>query len=1256
MAGNPAGDGRGTPVHSVTLEVVPKPGTGTHSACWVARQSGDSCGMRASPRVLESLLVLCLVLACLVATHAPCVAQAADPLTLYVASTGNDAWSGRLPAPNAEGTDGPLATLERARDLLRELKRGGLKQPAEVMVRGGEYALPRTLVFTAEDSGTEACPVTFRAFPGEEVRLLGGKPVGGWQKREDGIFVAQLADQGFAWFRFHQLFFRGERQTLARYPKLDPAHPHTGGLLYVDAPSYQDRTGFYYDKDEIPFEAWGDYPQAEVNIFPYNCWDHNIIPIVGVDTQIRHLRLKYPVAGRINEANRYFVQNVLGALDAPGEWYVDYATGTLYFRPPGGEVADGDVIVPVLENLVEVSGTPEEPVRRFNLRGFRFAYAEQDAIVLEGAEQCEITGISISNIGGIGINAGYLRNASKGIGNRWTRAGRTRTSIHSGDRVLLCSHPCTGCRTAGNDVCATGGDGITLIGTGNTADNNHIYRNGLFDMVCAGVTVYGSENLVSHNAIHDTPRDAIFINGAQNTAEYNSIRNTMLYTADNSGIALRQHNVEQAVKDRGNVIRFNKIFDTIGYGSYPHCTHPPRGFGSPFCAWGIYLDGSICGVTVYGNIIARSAANSIFIQFGGGNVVENNILVETLDKALQYDCMLFFGYFMYSDPQGRFAEPPNRIERNILYYTGADKQLLIASSWGKPEWNANQLASDYNLLWHNGLPVRAELDAKRRYGSLEEWQAAGFDRHSLVADPGFVDAAHDDYRLKPDSPAYALGFRDINSEIEKIGPYESPERATWPLENLVLQREDPVVFEYTKPPKPIVDGFELTPTGRPPARAQVNTEGEASIFVATEAFRTGGRSLRFTDAPGLEHNFNPHLTYSLKYPDGKLRFSIDTLNSQDAPADWYMEFRDWRGQPLVGPTFAGTRDGRLLAGGRFGAGGQELALIPNGTWYTVGLDFETGVAAPKTFTLTLKVDGEPDRVFADLPFPNPEFEQATWFGISSLSTERTVFYVDNLLLGPADSEGLADAMDAPAIRGLPGRGPAATMRNEQQLALYWKFDEAQGYDLIDSSGNGLDGDLGGAQRATGDFGRALYLDGGNAPAEVEDSQLLHFGTEGFTVECWLCPTTLDIDSQHKRRRLLDKGLWPATWWNVDIWSDGRVQMEMTDANGQPGTTASDGALKESVWTQLAIVVDRAGFATRYYFNGALDSAKGLPATFTGNLDMTGKSFTTGIWQPFVGLLDELQVYRRALTDAEVRASYDASKARYTSTEFAAEEE
>jgi hypothetical protein len=66
--------------------------------------------------------------------------------------------------------------------------------------------------------------------------------------------------------------------------------------------------------------------------------------------------------------------------------------------------------------------------------------------------------------------------------------------------------------------------------------------------------------------------------------------------------------------------------------------------------------------------------------------------------------------------------------------------------------------------------------------ALDEWQslqALGWERNSVVTDPMFVAPEKDDWRLKPDSPALKLGFKPI--PVEKIGPYQDPLRASWPI-------------------------------------------------------------------------------------------------------------------------------------------------------------------------------------------------------------------------------------------------------------------------------------------------------------------------------------------------------------------------------------------------------------------------------------------------------------------------------------------
>jgi hypothetical protein len=74
-------------------------------------------------------------------------------------------------------------------------------------------------------------------------------------------------------------------------------------------------------------------------------------------------------------------------------------------------------------------------------------------------------------------------------------------------------------------------------------------------------------------------------------------------------------------------------------------------------------------------------------------------------------------------------------------------------------------SADYNVYYNPNL----SLDALR-FGdqTLEQWNARGKDVHSIYADPMFVDAAHFDFRLKPESPAFKLGFKQI--DLSTVGP------------------------------------------------------------------------------------------------------------------------------------------------------------------------------------------------------------------------------------------------------------------------------------------------------------------------------------------------------------------------------------------------------------------------------------------------------------------------------------------------------
>ncbi|MBN2308879.1 MAG: hypothetical protein JXR94_07920, partial [Candidatus Hydrogenedentes bacterium] len=145
------------------------------------------------------------------------LATAQDATILYVATTGNDAWSGALDAPNAAGTDGPLATVAGARDAVRRLKTDGATGPVQVRVRAGAYAIAEPIVFGPEDSGTAEAPVSYEAYPGERPVIHGGRRIQGWQ-RDGDRWVADIPEVRDGAWDFSALWVNGHRCQPARTP------------------------------------------------------------------------------------------------------------------------------------------------------------------------------------------------------------------------------------------------------------------------------------------------------------------------------------------------------------------------------------------------------------------------------------------------------------------------------------------------------------------------------------------------------------------------------------------------------------------------------------------------------------------------------------------------------------------------------------------------------------------------------------------------------------------------------------------------------------------------------------------------------------------------------------------------------------------------------------------------------------------------------------------------------------------------------
>ncbi len=729
-------------------------------------------------------------------TSAPGAEPAVAPETVaacYVATRGNDGWSGRLPDPNAEQTDGPFATLERARDEVRKLRDAGAlpRGGTMVAVRGGTYALAQTFTLEAQDSGTTEAPVTYRAYGREKPILLGGRTISGLVPHQGRILKADLGAQGLKGIAFRQLFFNGVRQPLARSPNFDAQNPYGGGWSYVDGTLvdlYGDQPGD--DKRTLHYKA-GDLPkmarptEAEVFIFPRFNWWNNIVPIAAVDREARTVTLAADCSYAIRPGDRYYVRNVFEALDAPGEWYVDPETSTLYFWPPA-PLRVGSVSMPVLETLVSL-----DKAAYVTLRGFIIEGSNGNGVVLAGCDHCVIAGCTIRNTVG-----------------RWGWELSAVSVSGTDNRVVGCDIHDTG----GHGITLAGGDRKTLTAANNVADNNYIHHVGQEFKQGVGIDMNGVGLKATHNLIHDGPRMGIMFSGNNLLLEYNEIRHVSLETEDTGAVYTGGRDW---ISSRGTVIRYNYIHDILGYG------RDSRGrWLSPYFARGVYLDDNAGGVDVIGNLVVRCPTGLVMLHNARDNIIENNILVGGRDDMVHYQGWtekeprhwldhlktMIEGYNMVKDqpawkgmrhldtgpeqailPDGKIMAN-NVFRRNIICYDSAKAPLYRLSTV-----NFDHNEFDYNCVFNAGGPVTvglAEVDPKDQWAA---WQKLGRDAHSRVADPLFHDPRRDDYRLRSLSPALKLGFKPI--PLEKIGPYADGLRASWPIIEVEGAREHPLVAE-----------------------------------------------------------------------------------------------------------------------------------------------------------------------------------------------------------------------------------------------------------------------------------------------------------------------------------------------------------------------------------------------------------------------------------------------------------------------------
>ena len=672
----------------------------------------------------------------------PKIARAAEvpEADLFVSPQGNDTWSGTLPEATPDGTDGPLATLAGARDAVRRLiARARRDKPVRVLVREGTYRVLAPIVFTAADSGTVEAPVVYAAWPGEKPVISGGVLIGPWEKTDGPLWTAVVrAVTASSWYP-RQLFVDGRRCAPARIPDDDTFRTDGPGVPYKnrDAARRDPKTkiSLHYQNNDL--KPWSNLEDAVVVV--YHSWTTSRHRIKRLDAGRRLVeftaRSGWPM-GWWEKNQRYYVECVREGLDAPGEWYLDRATGELTYYPrPGEEITKAEVVAPAAEELLRLEGDPAagEFVEHLRFEGLSFqhtgwvmpeaetvdgqaaAFLATAAVRASGARHCVFERCEIARTGGYGLwfQDGCKQNRAVQCHLHDLGAGGVRIGESSLPKE-------ESLQTEGNEVfnCFIhNGGNVYHAGVGvwiGKSSHNAVLHNEICDFFYTGVSVGWSWGYAPSSAHH-------------NAIEHNHIHHLGWAQLSDMG------GIYTLGVSPGTRLCHNLIHDVLSYS---------------YGGWGLYTDEGSTEILLENNVVYRVKDGAFHQHYGKENLVRNNVLALSAT----------YGQIRRSRQEEHRSFT---IERNVIY---ADGVPMLGGNWS----NGNYLF-DSNCYWDAG----GQAPTFPGDLSFAQWQAKGQDAHSLVADPKFVDPDTFDFRLHPDSPAVKLGFQPIDTRT--VGLVGSPE-------------------------------------------------------------------------------------------------------------------------------------------------------------------------------------------------------------------------------------------------------------------------------------------------------------------------------------------------------------------------------------------------------------------------------------------------------------------------------------------------
>lgn len=733
---------------------------------------------------------------------------------IYVSTRGNDKWNG--------SEKKPVASLVRAQELARAY---GRDTSVEIVFEDGIYYLPGTVQFTGQDSKDYPATVTLRARHEGKAVISGGQQIRlDWKQEAGNIYVASVP----AGMDIDQLYVAGLRQPMARFPNAQPGKQRNVYDTWVLDHQAQPNP----EMDPLQPERialWKNPEGGYVHAMHTALWGDMHWEIKGKNEDGT---LQLEGGWQNNRPSGMhplyrFVENIKEELDVPGEWYYDRSESKLYYMPlPEIDLDEAKVEIVRLKHLIEFNGTKENPVRGIHLQGLTFKHTARTfmenkeqllrsdwtmyrggAIVFNGAEECSVENCEFDHLGG---NTIFVNNYNRYLTVRgcYIHHSGANGIVFVGDPDMVRSPLFRYGNQNYETMDMTPGPLGDNYPQDCWVDDCLITMTGRDEKQTAPVQISMSQRIrVSHCSIYDVPRAGININEGTfggHIIEFCDVFNTVLETGDHGSfnswgrdrfwtpdvvtisdqVALHPDMQYWDVLEP-NVLRYNRW----------RCDH----------GWDVDLDDGSSFYRIYCNLLLNGGLK---MREGYDRVATNNII---LNNSLH--------------PHVWVRNSDDVFKHNIVFT--AYQPAVMNSALGESDRWGKEL--DYNLFATGQAAMR-------------KFAAHGADAHSVSADPLFVNPGQGDFRVRPESPAFKIGFRNFDMTDFGVKSEKLKKLARTPdIPEIVLQIQDEVSAEYTWLGAVLkeVKGEELSAYGAKFSQASMALD---RVPAESEAYKLGLRS------------------------------------------------------------------------------------------------------------------------------------------------------------------------------------------------------------------------------------------------------------------------------------------------------------------------------------------------------------------------------------------------------------------------------